>query len=389
MGIRKWFSRSVETGKSIQVDPASSLLHDALHDVHIRELAFWACVNMIARAVNRCEFRTFLGGKEVKEKEYYLWNVAPNKNQSADAFVQKLIAKLYRENEVLVVQQEDQLLIADSFTRQPYVLFDDLFQNVSIGSFTFQRRFEQSEVLYFQLSEQSMQPILRGIYQTHQRLIEYTIASYRRNRGMRGILKVRGHVQGSPQFEKIVEELMNNKFSNYFKGDSAVVPLEDGYEYEQIRTDQTGIEDTRDIRALLDDVVELTATAFGIPSVLLSGQVAGIDAALEHFLTFVVAPLCDLLETEINRKRNGLAGFRRGDAVEIDTSSIKHVDLLNEATSVDKLIASGAYSINEIRRLTGSQRIDEDWADEHFLTKNYEQIEPMKGGRKDEQNMGD
>jgi phage portal protein BeeE len=49
-------------------------------------MAFWSAVNIVANAVSKCEFKTFLNGKEDKGKEYYLWNIEPNKNQNSSDF---------------------------------------------------------------------------------------------------------------------------------------------------------------------------------------------------------------------------------------------------------------------------------------------------------------
>ena len=57
------------------------------------------------------------------------------------------------------------------------------------------------------------------------------------------------------------------------------------------------------------------------------------------------------------------------------TNNLKHLDVLEMANAVDKLIASGFYSTNELREKTGEERIPEAWADKHTRTKNYETIE--------------
>jgi hypothetical protein len=55
---------------------------------------------------------------------------------------------------------------------------------------------------------------------------------------------------------------------------------------------------------------------------------------------------------------------------------------------VDKLIGSGAFCINDIRVVCGEQIIDEPWAWQHYVTKNYEAIEAaltlLKGGGGDD-----
>ena len=60
-----------------------------------------------------------------------------------------------------------------------------------------------------------------------------------------------------------------------------------------------------------------------------------------------------------------------GDFLQIDTSRIRHIDVLKESTNIDKLISSGAESVNEVRRILGQPLILEPWADQHFITKNY------------------
>lgn len=134
---------------------------------------------------------------------------------------------------------------------------------------------------------------------------------------------------------------------------------------------------TRDIRAMIDDVTDFTARAYGIPPVLLSGSVQNVDSATDQFLTFCVDPLADALQEEINRKRNGLEGLRRGDFVQFDTGRIKHIDLLDAAGSIDKLVGSGVECVNDIRALLGQPLINEEWAWKHFITKNYAEIEKV------------
>ena len=133
-------------------------------DIYIREMAFWSAVNLVANAVSKCEFKTFMNGKETKGKEYYLWNIEPNRNQNSSVFLHKLIAKLYRNNECLVIEQNGQLLVADNFIRKPYALYDDVFSQVQVEDFTFNRSFTQSEVLYYKLNEENIRKLVNGVF---------------------------------------------------------------------------------------------------------------------------------------------------------------------------------------------------------------------------------
>ena len=99
--FRRWVQNSV--GGGFQEVDCRELFEQAAENYRIRELAFWSCVNLISNALARCEFRTYEKGKEVRDKVYYFWNIQPNINQNSTAFLHKLVAKLYQDNEVLIV----------------------------------------------------------------------------------------------------------------------------------------------------------------------------------------------------------------------------------------------------------------------------------------------
>lgn len=353
-------------------------------DYCFRELAFESAVNVIARCVSKCEFKTFQYGKEVKEREYYLFNVEPNGNQNSSAFLHQWIHKLYHDNECLVIEQNGQLLVADSFQRKAYVLYDDVFTGVTVGDLTFDKPFFGADVLYCQLHQQNARKLLSGIYESYLALMNRAVKAFHRSQAIRGTMSFDTMAQGDPRFEDRLKETLDKKMRTFFASDHAVLPLFSGWKYDEMNKRTYGNDSTRDIRCMIDDIFDMTAKAFNIPPALLRGEVAGLDSALDMFLTFCIDPLCDMLQEEINRKRNGYAGFAAGNRIQIDTKCIKHVDLLSVSTAIDKLIASGAFCVNDIRALVGEEPIDEPWAWQHWMTKNYatteELLDAMKGG---------
>lgn len=340
-------------------------------DIYIRELAFISCVNVIANAVSKCEFKTFYQKKEVKQREYYLWNVEPNKNQNSSGFIHKWIYQLYRHNECLIIENNGQLLVADDFIRKPYALYDDVFTGVTVGDFTFARSFNQSEVLYFQLQEKNARRVIDGLYEAYSKLIAYNMKSYLRSRGTKGKFKYDALPAAGTENRKIFDDLINNKFKAWLNSDSGVIPLGSGQNFEEL-TQRTYASDTsRDIRAMIDDISDFTARAIGMNPSLIRGDVQDTSKVVDQLLTFCIDPLVDMLSEEINRKRNGYAGFAAGTYLQIDTTTIKHIDILDVATSIEKLIGSGAFSVNDVLAACGKPQIDEPWANEHFMTKNF------------------
>jgi len=371
--IRNFISGRILKVSDISDDEAQNMMAE----INIRELAFWSSVNMIANSISKCEFKTFEKKKEVKSEEYYTWNIEPNKNQSSSVFLHKLIAKLYTKNECLVITDGDQLLVADSFEQKEFALKDSVFTNVTVGDFNFNKAFYMPEVLYFKLSEKSMKSITDAIFDSYGKLISYGMKSYGKSRGSRGVLNYGAIAQGDEKAKEAFDDLMNNRFKKFYNSENAVLPLPKGYEYDEISSKTYSNEGTRDIRSMVDDIFDFTARGYGIPPTLLSGEVAGTKDVLATYLTFCIMPLTDMIAEEINRKRYGKKEFLQGSYIEIDTSRMMHIDILDVAAAIDKLIGSGAFCINDVRRLLGQTEIDEPYASKHFITKNYSDMEEL------------
>lgn len=391
MGLISWLIDKL-SGKPVPVSFNDADMLDEytslIGDIYIREMAFWSAVNLVANAVSKCEFKTFLNGEEVKGREYYLWNIEPNKNQNSSRFLNKLIAKLYRDNECLVIEQNGQLLVADNFVRKPYALYDDVFSQVQVEDFIFNRPFTQSEVLYYRLNEENIRKLVNGLYESYSKLIAYSMKAYQRSRGTKGIFKYDTLPVAGTAEREAFDALINKKIKQWMEGDNAALPLGKGQEWKELQHKTYSNESTRDIRAQVDDIFDFTARSFGIPPALLRGDVQDTSKAVDQLLTFCIDPLVDMIQEEINRKRNGYDGFSKGTYIKIDTKCIKHVDLLSVATAIDKLIGSGAFCINDIRKAVGDEPIDEPWAWQHFITKNYETVEnalkALEGGENSE-----
>ncbi|MEG2526993.1 MAG: phage portal protein [Oscillospiraceae bacterium] len=343
-------------------------------DVYIRELAFLSCVNLSANLISKCEFKTFSNGSEVKGREYYLWNISPNQNQNSSAFLHKLIYQLFQNREALVIENNNQIYVADSFEKKEYALYNNTFSQVTIGDFTFNRTFSMPEVMYFELSEKNMRIIVDGLYESYGRLISYGMKGYKKSRGEKGTLELDAQMAGDKKFQDTYEAIKNDGFKKFAEAENAVMPLYKGMKYESVASKTYSSDSTRDIRAMIDDVTDFTARGFGIPPQLLNGSVQDVDSVTDQLLTFHADPLADNLAEEINRKRYSIAEFSKGNYLKIDTSAIKHIDLLGAATGIDKLIGSGVVCINDIRGLLGQPLIDEPWAWQHFITKNYSTV---------------
>ncbi len=393
MGLIGWLSKKFVGGSvPLSGSELNAYFDDIIAEIHIREMAFWSTVNLIANAVSKCEFKTYVRGKEVKGAEYYAWNVSPNLNQNSSGFIHKWITTLYSENECLIIDHNGQLLIADSFIRKPYALYDDVFTQVTVGDFTFNKSFKQSEVLYWELSEMDMRKVVNALYGSYAKLITYSMQAYQKSRGTKGIFKYDTIPVAGTAEKEAWDLLINEKFKKFMESGNAIIPLGKGQTYEDVGSKTYSSESTRDIRALIDDISDFTAKAFGVPPALIRGDIQGISDVVDQLLTFCIDPLCDMLQEEINRKRIGQTEYLKGTKTVINTKTIKHIDLFNITAAIDKLISSGCFCVNDIRKAVGDEPINEEWANRYFMTKNYatveELLESLERGDNVEKNLG-
>lgn len=346
----------------------------AAQEFQLRDMSFWICANMIANAVGRCEFRTFRGGKEIREREHYLWNVEPNANQNSTAFLHKLVAKLLVDNEALVIstrQREgyDALVVADAWLQNgDYPSRQNEYINVQVGDVSYEKTFREREVLHLKLNHINVKPVLDGLYGAYWRLISAAMKRYEWDKGQHWKVHVGQLASGAEDFTENFSRMIEQQVKTFLDSNGAILPEFHGYAY----TNEGGKANVElaDIQAQMKDVLGFTAKALQIPAVLVDGSIQGTEDAQGRFLTGCIDPICDQLQEEINRKRYGYDGMRAGDYLRVDTSSIRHFDMFANAANVEKLVGSGAFTINDVLRSAGLPTISEPWADEHYMTKN-------------------
>lgn len=379
----RWLRSVTGRAKCEEIDCRE--LFEAAEEYRIRELAFWCCVNLIANAVGRCEFRTYLNGEEQREGEYYLWNVEPNVNQSSTVFLHKMVARLYQDNEALIVPTRkrdggDALVVADSWqSPAEYPSRQNEYKGVVVGEVQYDKTFYEKDVLHLQLNHCDMGPVVKGVYASYTKLISAAMKNYTWGNGQHWKVHVSQLASGQEGWEDAFRKQIETQIRPFLNSNSAILPELDGWNYENV---DKGFESGRDashIRALVNDIFDFTANAFLIPPVLLRGQVEGVGDAHGRFLSQCIDPLMDQLAEEINRKRYDYAAWSKRSYLQIDTSAIEHFDLFGNAANIEKLIGSG-YSYNDVQRAAGGREIDEPWANEHFITKNFAEAQSALKG---------
>ena len=351
----------------------------------IESFATQMAINMVAGIISKCEFRTFIAGLPVRKDDYYTWNIQPNVNQNANQFWQEVVSKLLYSNECLIIDINDQKIIADNYTHdEEKLIYPDTFSNVTRGSISLGKTFHNNEVVFLKLNNQDIRLLMSGMMAQYNELLGMAVGKYRRAGGRKGIMNLNKAPSGNGDELKKTKDFVNEQMRTYFESENAVVSIPRGMDYTEIAGDgsKKSTSEVQDISNLTKEAIARVAQAFRIPPALLQGDIADTDKLLDQCLTFCVEPICRLIETEINRKCYSKEQFLSDNCLKIDTTCVKHVDIFSIAVQADKLISDGIYSADEIREKVGDCALNTWWSKQYLRTKNYEPLTntPTAGG---------
>ncbi|WP_000524278.1 phage portal protein [Bacillus wiedmannii] len=388
MGLRGWVRGFFGSSKTLTLD---SSCYELALDYFYKKLAVESCIDLIANALTRCEFQTFEKGKEKRGGNHYLLNVQPNQNQNASEFMHSLVNHLIMENECVVIMQNEQLYIADSFNVTKFALKENIYNDITIEDFTFKKSFNESEVFHFKLNDRNIMQIIDGMYSSFGKLLASSIDYYKRKNNKRLLIKGDFLRAQDPETQAAIDEMFEGQLKNWFNADKAgsAFQLQDGYVIEDMSDSKNGASNSstsRDVSDLINDIFNYVAIAFHVPIGILKGDVADIEKQMDSFLAFCINPIAELIQDEFNRKMYTQKEYIERTYLKIDTTKIKVVDITKLATALDKLFAIGGLSINDILIILGREPIGEEWANKRFVTKNYQETDSLEGGEKNGDN---
>lgn len=367
-------------GKKVGKAQIQAIYDNAEVEYSFKKLALYIAVSYIANAITKCEFKHYKGKKEVQDEVYYALNVSPNINENSSQLWNKVINYLFERGEALVVSANGELFCADSFAVDEKPIKGNVFSGVTVGTFQFNKRFHAKDVFYFKLDLQNVTKLFDDTYEKYGKMLAYALNSYSRSNQKKYKLILKNIKAGDPQFKKDFEEVVKKQLENFIKNDNAVYPQFEGYNLEEFGTNiQT--KDSSDVVALRKDVFETVASALKIPTAMMYGNMNNVKEVVNQFLTFAIDPVADMIGEELTRKTNTFETWSKGNYIEIDTTCINHIDILDVAEKVDKLISSGTCNIDEVRSKVGMNPLDTEFSKTHWITKNYSTSEEaLKGG---------
>lgn len=372
----KMFTRSIED---------IECYYNSLENEYIyRKLAIETCIDIIANAMLKVEYKTYSDNKRVKNDLYYRLNVSPNDKQNASEFYKKLIRNLFLDNEVLIVSpsgSDSKLFIADDFMVTTRAMKPDIFSNVVIDNMVLNRPFNEDEVIYLKLTDAKIIGLINAYYASYGKLLTAAMNNYKRNNARRLVIKGDLFHPQDRSGQSKINNMMTAQFKPFMEADNAgaVFQLQNGFELKDFTNSAKS--DSRDVKDLFDDIMDTTAASLHVPKGIMKGDIAGLSDQVDSFLMFAIHPIVAMLTDEFNLKAFSKGEYLAGNYVKADTTNIKITDITDLATALDKLFAIGAVSTNDVSEKIGTDPVDEDWANKRYVTKNYQEAESAINGQ--------
>ncbi|MCG3418974.1 phage portal protein [Oceanobacillus jordanicus] len=374
-----WLDKVLRRNSELESLFDLDLIDETNHRVYLKQMALETNFNFIARTISQSDFRIMKNGKRQFDDWHYLLNVRPNTDQTAAKFWQDFIYKLLDENEVLVVLTDNNdLLIADDFERIEYAVYPDIFRNVTVKDYTFQRTFQMDEVLYLTYNNKKLTKFMNGMFKDFGDLFSRMIEISMRNHQIRGTVDVDATGKLDEKNQNRLQAFIDKLFQSFKKNTVALVPKLKGFSYNEVSKGEGKGQSIDEITKLKKTLVDEVANILGIPTALVHGDLAEYETSLKAYIKFCIGPLIKKIADELNAKLVEKADYLKGDKVEV--KGVTEKSAIENANNADKMVASGAWSRNDVREKFGDERVDDPRMDEYVITKNYQTLDELEGG---------
>lgn len=363
---------------------------------YIYTLAEAHAIDLIAKTIAKCEIQVFeknsKTGKieETKDDTYWRLNLQPNYNENGTMFLYKLATKLLTNQSALIVINKNignskLLYVADDFKCSDSILYGKIFSNVTISdsegnSLQLHKNYSIEDSIYYSLKNTKLSTASEQFNTNINKILKAIQNSFIRANTNKWRLKNPG---GQPTMIDIetkqpisYEDYKTKITEGLLSEEEAIILLSE--QFDLINLNKDSKKELTDFETLFIRIGSTVAQKWGIPLSIFFANKTEKSTGNEDFITFAVDPYFELLEDGFNIGLVGKKDYLKGEYIKFNRTNLNHRDIIDSANGIDKLTADG-FSRNEINKLLRLPRIDETWADEHNLTKNYANV---KGGEK-------
>lgn len=350
-----------------------------LEKLNIAKLAVEKAETMIAKAIAKSDILIQTQSEHKRKYEYRL-NVQPNDNENGTYFWTKVVKKLLREGEVVIVRIGDKYYRVQSFQESDNVMTGRLYSNITIEAaekqYSLLKTFLSGDVIHLRYDNSKIRVLLNSVLSQYETTANSVNAMMQIANTPKFKLKVPGPLnlvrrgKDGESDKKITKEEYTEELKKLLESKSLAIITESS----GITLEQLGIQTTTKTEELVKIKAEInnaTAEAYDIPQAVFNGNITEKSDATNEFITYAVGPVAEVINDELTAKLVGAEDYAgKNERVMVWLARFKHVDVVDSANNLDKLRSNG-WNFDEIREMVGYPVLNTPFSQARALTKNY------------------
>lgn len=351
----------------------------------MKQRALDVAIGRVANSLALIEWKTYEKNKFKRDDLFYHLNFQPNINQNATDFWAEVVRKLFYEKEVLIlVTNEDYFIVADDFETKKFVLKENIYTNIQKDDLNFDRSFSEKEVIHLTYRNSQLKKILNDLDESYGMLFDRLVKVAMRTSQIRGTAKLTGSLANNDKAQEYLQTFVDKIFKNFEEKSVAVVPIQDGMEYNELTREQNTRSQVDEMTKVFDEYLKAVLEAVGIHPSLISGDMSDISHHQNNYISNVVQPIVEQIADEINRKFFTKEELFSGNILKPSVFKLRYISIFDIGTQAAQLVGSTIANPNQVRNEAGLDELDVPELNNFYMTKNHEKL-TMKGGDENKQ----
>lgn len=350
-----------------------------LKKLNIAKLAVEKAESMIAKAVAKSDILIQTQSEDKRKYEYRL-NVQPNDNENGTYFWTKVVKKLLREGEVVIIRIGEKYYRAQSFQESDNVMTGRLYSNITIEAaekqYSLFKTFLSGDVIHLRYDNSKIRVLLNSVLSQYETTANSVNAMMQITNTPKFKLKVPGQLnlvrrgKDGESDKKITKEEYTEELKKLLESESlAIITESNGITLEQLGI-QTATK-AEELVKIKEEINNATAEAYDIPQAVFNGNITEKSDATNEFITYAVGSVAEVINDELTAKLVGAEDYAgKNERVMVWLARFKHVDVVDSANNLDKLRSNG-WNFDEIREMVGYPVLNTPFSQARALTKNY------------------
>lgn len=361
-----------------------------LEEINFHRLALETAIDLIGNAVARVDWNHFQQRKITDSLLTTTLNGSPNQIQTSTEFFKQLVRTLLLNGEVLILEINNELYVADQFQRNFINFRTVTYSGITINDMDAPKKiYNMSEAIYLSMSDTNIRTYLESYMVKLNELTSSSITAYMNNKTRRFVISSDMVRANLTEVQKEFNEMMETQLASFISSNkpSAIYAKPKNSELQDM-SDKNFIQ-MYDTRGILEDIFKTVANTFHIPpEYMLGGQINQL--IVDNFLVNAVYPIVDLFKEGFNNHQFSELERRNGTLIKPDTSKSRIVDLKTIGTFVAQVFPTGAITLNDVAtKYLQLDELPEDLRDIRVITKNYSELEQFVDGETHDQALGE